>query len=107
MLRCEICVSNDDEARGWRAFLASGEDENEAEVEVVIFCPACAEREFGELSGFMLCLECPGVPAGAQADVPVSYPRLVVRSHNAQRIVGEVSRQGWTPAARNPMMARW
>ena len=33
---------------------------------------------------FALCLECPPVPAGARADVPVSYPRLVVRSQNTQ-----------------------
>src|SRR5512132_2952317 len=31
---------------------------------------------------FALCLECPRVPACAQPDVPVSYPRLVVCSQN-------------------------
>jgi hypothetical protein len=40
MLRCEICgTTADDEAQGWRAYLASDEDD----VEVVIFCPLCAE----------------------------------------------------------------
>ena len=39
-------ASTDDEAQGWRAYLASGE-EDETDVEVAVFCPVCAEREFG------------------------------------------------------------
>jgi hypothetical protein len=31
--------------KGWRAVLASGVED---ELEVGVYCPACAEREFGE-----------------------------------------------------------
>jgi hypothetical protein len=50
MLRCEICgIMADDHALGWRAYLASDDDEG---VEVVVFCPTCAEREFGPQRAF-------------------------------------------------------
>jgi hypothetical protein len=32
--------------KGWQAVLAGGVDEDE--LEVAVYCPACAEREFGE-----------------------------------------------------------
>jgi hypothetical protein len=32
-------------AKGWRAMLAGG---YEGELEVPVYCPSCAEREFGE-----------------------------------------------------------
>jgi hypothetical protein len=32
-------------AQGWRAYLAP--DEEEPEGEILMFCPECAEREFG------------------------------------------------------------
>ena len=47
MLVCEECgkVAPDD-AKGWRAFL--GVDVNRDEgTRVYVFCPECAEREFG------------------------------------------------------------
>jgi len=45
-LRCLECgKSSDREARGWKALVGGGfEDEP---VEVGIFCPECAAREFG------------------------------------------------------------
>jgi hypothetical protein len=36
------------EARGWQAHLVPRDDDEE-EDEIVFFCPACAEREFGGL----------------------------------------------------------
>jgi hypothetical protein len=45
MLRCIECDETTDIGRGWKAYLGGepGVDEDE----VVIYCPACAEREFG------------------------------------------------------------
>jgi hypothetical protein len=41
-IRCQECGRKDDyEERGWKAYIA---DVNE----VVILCPECAEREFGD-----------------------------------------------------------
>jgi hypothetical protein len=34
------------EAQGWRAYRVPA-DEDEPEGEILIFCPACARREFG------------------------------------------------------------
>jgi hypothetical protein len=46
-LSCQECGTESDHlATGWRAYLARDEDD-EAEGEVRMFCPACAEREFG------------------------------------------------------------
>ena len=49
MLRCEECgkqVSTGVEAHGWRAYLTHAEADEIREV--VIYCPHCAQREFGE-----------------------------------------------------------
>jgi hypothetical protein len=46
-LKCEECGSGPAQplARDWRAFLRAAEPgESEA---VVVYCPSCAEREFG------------------------------------------------------------
>jgi hypothetical protein len=46
IIRCKECdVESDELAAGWRAFLAGDFDEDEEEV--VLFCPDCAEHEFG------------------------------------------------------------
>ena len=47
-LRCVECGAIADvEARGWRAFIAHNPDEDELP-EIAVYCPDCAEREFGE-----------------------------------------------------------
>ena len=48
MLRCEECGAEAaEESRGWRALLAH---DVEADADCVgVFCPECAEREFGPL----------------------------------------------------------
>jgi hypothetical protein len=44
-LLCEQCgIFTIDHARGWRALLITDDDA----VEVATYCPACAEREFGD-----------------------------------------------------------
>jgi hypothetical protein len=44
-LKCLECGAvSDDSARGWRAYLSRFDDKP---VEVCVYCPACAEREFG------------------------------------------------------------
>jgi hypothetical protein len=48
-LRCEECgkVAEPD-TKGWRAFLGVGlEDDHASDRFVCVFCPECAEREFG------------------------------------------------------------
>jgi hypothetical protein len=46
MLECAECkVSSTGKARGWRALLGLEDDDTET---VVVLCPDCAEREFGE-----------------------------------------------------------
>jgi hypothetical protein len=48
LLRCAECGAGSDElATGWRAYLAGELDEDEREAEILMFCPTCAEREFG------------------------------------------------------------
>jgi hypothetical protein len=42
---CECGRESDGAARGWRAYHAI--DQFSHEDEVVTFCPACAERDFG------------------------------------------------------------
>lgn len=51
ILECAECACrSDDTGCGWRAYLAGGlDDEGEEELEVVVVCPSCAEREFGQL----------------------------------------------------------
>jgi hypothetical protein len=47
MLRCIECGAEEREtAAGWRAMIAE-DPEGVEEPEVAIYCPACAEREFG------------------------------------------------------------
>jgi len=49
MLRCEECEKQaltDVEAHGWRAYLTHAEGDESRKV--VIYCPDCAQREFGE-----------------------------------------------------------
>jgi hypothetical protein len=45
-----VCVACEGEAdasaRGWQAYLADIDDDGRDEV--VLFCPPCADREFGE-----------------------------------------------------------
>jgi hypothetical protein len=44
---CVECGAESDElATGWRAYVLGELDEN-AEKEVLMFCPECAKREFG------------------------------------------------------------
>jgi hypothetical protein len=45
-VRCAECEVVADTAAGWKAYLSGG-FEGEP-VQVVVFCPACAEREFAE-----------------------------------------------------------
>jgi hypothetical protein len=49
MLRCEECgkeTTSEVRAHGWRAYLTVA-DEGKPE-EVVVLCPDCAKREFGD-----------------------------------------------------------
>jgi len=47
VIRCEECGAESDElAAGWRAYLAARLDEDDDE-EVLVYCPGCAQREFG------------------------------------------------------------
>lgn len=49
-LSCQECLrDSDDEARGWRTYVADDPDELDAEPIVASYCPDCAEREFGPL----------------------------------------------------------
>jgi hypothetical protein len=44
VLRCIECAAEDDgEFEGWRAYLL------EEELDVLLYCPVCAMREFGPL----------------------------------------------------------
>jgi hypothetical protein len=45
-VRCEQCGCTSEDARDWIAKLIDDEDEPEYESFVVLYCPACAEREF-------------------------------------------------------------
>jgi hypothetical protein len=51
MLRCVECRTVDDRGHGWRPLLVPPDlDPDEYEdgsAFVVVYCPACAEREFG------------------------------------------------------------
>jgi hypothetical protein len=47
-LRCVECGrEQDDDGRGWRAYLTVDDADDEEPVEAVVFCPECATREFG------------------------------------------------------------
>jgi hypothetical protein len=46
-LVCMECGADSDaQAQGWRAYLVPAEDD-EPEGDILVFCPACARREFG------------------------------------------------------------
>jgi hypothetical protein len=45
----ECCRDSDDEARGWRTYVADDPDELDAEPVVASYCPDCAEHEFGPI----------------------------------------------------------
>ena len=47
-LRCEECSRTTEFARGWRAKIVEDEEDPEMDAYVVCYCPACAQREFGE-----------------------------------------------------------
>jgi hypothetical protein len=48
LLRCAECGAESDLlATGWQACRAGDLDEDDGEAEVLMFCPTCAEREFG------------------------------------------------------------
>jgi hypothetical protein len=42
-VRCVECALTADTTAGWKAFLTGGFDDEP--VEIVVYCPACAERE--------------------------------------------------------------
>jgi hypothetical protein len=47
-LRCVECGrEQDDDGRGWRAYLTVDDADDEEPVETVVLCPDCAAREFG------------------------------------------------------------
>jgi hypothetical protein len=50
-MRCQECGTvADGQARGWRAYRCDlGHEYELDEPELVFYCPACAEREFGPL----------------------------------------------------------
>jgi hypothetical protein len=49
LLRCVECGTESDAlAMGWRAYVAP-DPEEEPEGEIFLFCPQCAEREFGRM----------------------------------------------------------
>ena len=49
MLRCAECGTTSSDGIGWRALLATDidDDDEPVPVEAVVYCPACALREFG------------------------------------------------------------
>ncbi len=46
MVECEECRSTSELGEGWRAMIGFCPEEDEAPF-VVIYCPVCAESEFG------------------------------------------------------------
>ncbi len=48
ILRCIECGSESATGRRWRAYLADDPDADDP-LEVALFCPHCAEREFGSI----------------------------------------------------------
>ena len=51
ILRCVECRRESVSGRRWRAYLADDPDDHDPP-EVAVFCPSCAEREFGTIGGF-------------------------------------------------------
>lgn len=51
-LRCQECFTTaPDRSSGWRAYLFAAPVEAEDGALVIVYCPECAEREFGEEPG--------------------------------------------------------
>jgi hypothetical protein len=46
LVRCEECRCISEDARDWIAKLIDDDEEPEYESFVVLYCPACAKREF-------------------------------------------------------------
>ena len=46
-LYCIECAAKTTDGYGWRAYLTVGDEDNEEALEAVVFCLACAAREFG------------------------------------------------------------
>jgi hypothetical protein len=48
VIRCVECGAESDQFEtGWRAYIAGELDDEEREDEVLMFCPHCAQGEFG------------------------------------------------------------
>jgi hypothetical protein len=48
-LVCMECGAGSDQlATGWRAYRVPDDEGDELEGEILVFCPHCAEREFGQ-----------------------------------------------------------
>jgi hypothetical protein len=48
LLTCDECLITSDRGWGWRAFYIAPDLEEDEPSEVTIYCPACAEVEFGQ-----------------------------------------------------------
>ena len=46
VVRCQECDCVSEDAREWIAKIVEDDEEPETEHYVVLYCPACAEREF-------------------------------------------------------------
>jgi hypothetical protein len=47
MLRCIECGAESERGLDWEARIAYDPDDDDEPAEVVVFCPVCAQREFG------------------------------------------------------------
>ena len=52
-LVCHECGSATDEGAGWISYLVHDPDKPEAPVEVPVYCPLCADREFEYVSAHL------------------------------------------------------
>ena len=52
-LACHECGSATDQGTGWISYLVHDPDKPEAPVEVTVYCPLCAEREFEYVSAHL------------------------------------------------------
>ena len=54
-LRCDECGTfAEADSTGWRIFLGVGDEDDYASTVLCVFCPDCAEREFGAGRGMKL-----------------------------------------------------
>jgi hypothetical protein len=51
ILRCVECRRESSVGFRWRAYLADDPRDDDPS-QVAVFCPSCAEREFGDFGGF-------------------------------------------------------